>query len=425
MKSRESLSEEESVILEELLNRYERSKWFREGHSNQRVMMRAGNVPAIAAMEENADSKRAMIEGLARLKQRGLLDYTWVKFEKGNLVDEIWLCTDEAAVAEAYRMTAREPKAEKLDRLMRQLEGALDSFSSESDIHVFLTECMEIIREKHRMPGFFTEDANLTDDILRFLAAAEDLSSGRGESPEMMERVISTRLYGDSKHFERVVKPKVLSIFRHLDTGDLSDEQLLLRRGVTRWPQVFEFTGPVSILLQNGSEVSFSELTDGAYLNSGTVSHIRKVNLSSVRRILFIENKANYVDYAARRRRSNELVVFHGGVFSPAAGRWFSLLAEARTHFCPEAGCFHWSDIDLGGFEIFVRLRDCYFPDLKPLMMDEETLCRNKDKAMRIGSDSYLRQVGKLLEDERYAVFHPVIRYMLNENIRLEQEALL
>lgn len=44
MKSRESLSEEESVILEELLNRYERSKWFREGHSNQRVMMRAGRV---------------------------------------------------------------------------------------------------------------------------------------------------------------------------------------------------------------------------------------------------------------------------------------------------------------------------------------------------------------------------------------------
>jgi hypothetical protein len=58
-------------------------------------------------------------------------------------------------------------------------------------------------------------------------------------------------------------------------------------------------------------------------------------------------------------------------------------------------------------------------------MMDEETICRNKDKAMRIGRDSYLRQLGKLLADERYAVFHSVIRYMLNENIRLEQEALL
>lgn len=442
------LSVEEAAILNELLDRYERSKWFREGRSSQRVMMKAENVPALMAMQENADARRAMLNGLAHLKQSGLIDYSWVKYEKGNLVDEIWLCTDGPAIAEAYKSAARVPKNEKLDCLARQIEEALDSFSPDSDIRMFLAECMDTIRVKRRMPRFFSDEEDLTDEILRFLAVAEALSTGRpaifdekyipGElgpepaqqegpdgSSEMMERVISTRLYGDSKHFERVVKPKVLSILRYMDTDGLSDEQLLMRRGVTRWPQIFEFTGPIALLLQNGREVSFGELTEGAYMNSGTLSRIRKVKLSSLRRILFIENKANYVDYVARRRKPDELVVFHGGVFSPAAGRWFSLLAEARAEFCPEAECFHWSDIDLGGFGIFVRLRDTCFPDLKPWMMDEDTLRLNRDKAMTITSDSYLRQLQKLVRDERYSVFHPVIRYMLTENIRLEQEALL
>ena len=428
------MSEEEKLVLNELLDRYERSKWFREGYSKQRVLMKASEVPEIHAMEENADAWRSLLQGLARLKQYGLLDYSWVRFEKDHLVDEIWLCTAPEAVEKAYEAAGRTPKAAVLVQLRQQLSDALPSFWQDSDLFRFLTECVETIDTKHRIPRFFSDDVRLTEEILRFLAVLENLSAEPGtDGParqELMERVLSTRLYGDSKYFERFVKSKVLSILRYLDAEDLGDDQLLLQRGVTRWPQIFEFTGPAALELENGDSISFAALTDGAYINSETLRHVRRVSLlpvggSPVRRILFIENKANYVDYVMRRRSVDELVVYHGGVFSPAAGRWFSLIAKARAACCPDAQCFHWSDIDLGGFRIFVRLRDTYFPGLQPWLMGVETLQANRKSCMSIKDRSYRGKLEKLLEDPGYQIFHPVIRYMLRENVRLEEEALV
>ena len=445
------MSEEEKLVLNELLDRYERSKWFREGYSKQRVLMKASEVPEIHAMEENADAWRSLLQGLARLKQYGLLDYSWVRFEKDHLVDEIWLCTAPEAVEKAYEAAGRTPKAAVLVQLRQQLSDALPSFRQDSDLFRFLTECMETIDTKHRMPRFFSEYIRLTEEILRFLAVLENLAAENsavehssfekvrnpgipgtdGEArQELMERVLSTRLYGDSKYFERFVKSKVLSILRYLDTEELGDDQLLLQRGVTRWPQIFEFTGPVELQLENGDLISFAALTDGAYINSETLRHVRRVSLipvggNPVRRILFIENKANYVDYVMRKRSKDELVVYHGGVFSPAAGQWFSLLAQAKERCCPDAACFHWSDIDLGGFRIFVRLRDTYFPDVQPWQMDVETLHANLKSCMSIKDRSYGGKLEKLLKDPGYQIFHPVIRCMLRENVRLEQETLV
>ena len=38
--------------------------------------------------------------------------------------------------------------------------------------------------------------------------------------------------------------------------------------------------------------------------------------LNSVNRVLFIENKANYLDYISRNKKLDELVLYHGGFYS-------------------------------------------------------------------------------------------------------------
>ena len=148
------LSDEEKLVLNELLDRYERSKWFRDGYSKQRVMMRASEVPEIQMMEENADAWRELLKGLARLKQYGILDYNWIRFEKDHLVDEIWLYTSSESVAKAYEAAGRTPKAAVLGKLRQQILDALPSFRPDSDLFRFLAECMETIDTKHRMPRF-------------------------------------------------------------------------------------------------------------------------------------------------------------------------------------------------------------------------------------------------------------------------------
>ena len=63
-----------------------------------------------------------------------------------------------------------------------------------------------------------------------------------------------------------------------------------------------------------------------------------------------IENKANYISYINGMTAEDELVIYHGGCYSPIKGRWLRLIAEEAEK--SKIQVFHWSDIDLGGFRI-------------------------------------------------------------------------
>ncbi|MDD3198665.1 MAG: DUF2220 family protein, partial [Eubacteriales bacterium] len=84
---------------------------------------------------------------------------------------------------------------------------------------------------------------------------------------------------------------------------------------------------------------------------------------------------------------------------------------------------YHWGDIDLGGFKIFLQIKNNISSRVKPWQMDSETLLKYKNMA---GSydENYRHKLEKALEDQSYAYFHDVIKTMLKYNIRLEQEAI-
>ena len=85
----------------------------------------------------------------------------------------------------------------------------------------------------------------------------------------------------------------------------------------------------------------------------------------------------------------------------------------------------HWSDIDLGGFRLYQRLKKEIFPYVRPWKMDLETLKENKERGMPITSEAYQKALADLLKDESYSVFADTIQYMLTHKIRLEQEVLI
>ena len=96
-------------ILNELLDRYERSKAFREGESSKRVLVDVSSSSMFSSWMEQGDSKREFLESLEALRREGLINYSWERFEKGNLVDKVWLVTDEAAVEKSYLTAGRIP----------------------------------------------------------------------------------------------------------------------------------------------------------------------------------------------------------------------------------------------------------------------------------------------------------------------------
>ena len=69
-----------------------------------------------------------MREGNFWIRQRelaaeGLIEYDWVRYEEGNLIDRIFLRTEEAAVRQSYLRIGRVRKQAQLDVLESQVQA--------------------------------------------------------------------------------------------------------------------------------------------------------------------------------------------------------------------------------------------------------------------------------------------------------------
>lgn len=400
-------------ILEKLIEKYETRK---------KVAFRMQDEGELALVLEYAEEKEQFFAALDALKQRGLIDYSWVRFEKDNIVERVWLVLDEEKIRESYRILSRIPKGDIIGILRESLINGINQMKPVgNEIQSFFGKLLEQIEQSSSIPRFFIEKKELNEDIIKCLVYLSQ------NNQEIQERVLSSLLYNDSKHFERNVKGKVLSVLRAINKGkgeELSDEELLREKGLVKWPEILEFTGNITVRLKQGGIIDFSMLTYGAYINSLTVEMVDKVNLFGIRKVLFIENKANYVSYIAQDKREEELVIFHGGCFSPVKGRWFKKIYEACIQDGEQIRCYHWSDIDVGGFRIFSRLKMEIVSSLEPFRMDIETLEQNRDKGMPM-KEPYRKLLEEMREDQRYRIFKSLIDRMLEWNIRLEQEQLL
>lgn len=410
-------------LLNTLLDKYEQSKAFQTGVFNRRITITVSKEKAIQEVMELVDEKHLFLTILDQLKTQGLIDYSWVKYETGNLVEQVWLVPE--AISTCYRELGRVPAAELLDSFKELASTYLDKFSSDSDFTDYIVSLIEYAASKKKVKAPFADDMKLNADLFECIALLD-------KNPNQMERVFSSRYFGDSKFFERVLKSKVISILKEIQKSSvgndedsandlLVDEDLLVARGLYRWPEIYEFNGPLIITLDDGSVIDMSSQAYGSYINSDAVKHIESIDGSSIQRVVFIENKANYIDYQANHRNAGDLIVYHGGFYSPIKGLLFSKIYEG----CTNAAFYHWSDIDLGGFRLFNRLRMNIAPSVQPLFMDVETLQNNEAACMNIKTEGYLQMLASLLKNPDYSMFYEVIQYMIEKKVRLEQENLI
>ena len=146
---------------------------------------------------------------------------------------------------------------------------------------------------------------------------------------------------------------------------------------------------------------------------------MKNLKIKNANKIIFIENKANYIDYIQNKMNKNEFVVYHGGTYGEIKGQFFKKLYEATK----ESEFYHWSDIDIGGLKIFSRLRKV-IPNLKPYMMDKEAFY-SKKKYWKEMSEEYKNKLVKLKENKEYNDFYEIIDEMIKNNSKLEQEAFI
>jgi hypothetical protein len=91
-----------------------------------------------------------------------------------------------------------------------------------------------------------------------------------------------------------------------------------------------------------------------------------------------------------------------------------------RLPWAARADCIYWGDLDTHGFAILNRARS-YLPELKSVLMDEETLHGHQDLWVE-EKDQHAAETLPLLTDPEQAVYQAIKRNAWGQNVRLEQE---
>lgn len=321
-------------ILNTLLDKYESSSLFRNGESSRRVMIRCADDKVIRNAFDRPLDTEIFNDSIRKLKAAHLIDYDFERGQSYEIVEHIYLDTDN--IGDAYAFVDRPP----LEVLLEKFFEIVSSHSYKDEgIRNYLDVIINAMQARRRFTAPFSKDLKHDKDIILALS-----SLGKGNE-ETLERVFSQKLYGYSKHFEKEVKGEVISILHQIDP-DTPQESVLGYYGVVRYPEVIEFSGPLKTSL-----VDYSALVDGSYINSTTIWKLESVS-TTASSLLLIENKANYIDYL-QRRKNDELVIYTGGFPSPALCHLLELLVQDGN----ELACSHWG----GGYRPWWFQDFCFF----------------------------------------------------------------
>jgi len=407
----------EDKILHLLLDRYERSGHCLPGKaSNRRVglSMTRGEYPGY---RENDPDAEEVNQAVAVLASKGLVTPYW-RYE-GWLLDRVCLNLD--ALDRAYAVIGRVSLAKTAETLLSLIGKAETLIQTPWKLR-FLEEEMERLQSNLHPSRLLPEDTAQTEAILKVLQYTEN-------GPELM-RVISTGCFHDSKYLERYLLPSLVSItkayepemitYRALGDEDLPRNVVLEQLGILVYPEIFEFCGDIRLIFPE-SAFSTGAFQNGFCLHSENLRTLIKAELAGIHTLFFVENRTNYRYLVLRGVPEKTLLIYHGGFYSPAKRRLFTMLYNSA----PSAKALFWGDIDLGGFLMFTRLKKNIFHSLIPWKMLLEDFEPYKEYGVE-RSQTYLDTLRAKLEEEQIdPIFSLTARAIIKERVTVEQEIML
>lgn len=180
-------------------------------------------------------------------------------------------------------------------------------------------------------------------DAARAVAAMQDAGGG-----ERILRRESARLFGDSKRLERLTPWLELLATGETAASGLAREEVWSAIGLRREPQPLLLAGSGRVDL-DGTVLPLVR----PYL--GLPMDALRGLATDARYLLTIENLASFHDAASDPAAAHGLLLYTGGMPSPA---WRRACARIIEGLPATAALYHWGDIDEGGFRIAAVLAE-------------------------------------------------------------------
>lgn len=386
-------------LLQAVLDKYERSDASiigeMEGNSSYRVQDTLyRKVPRKQIAEE---AKQLEAAGLCKIKwlngYHGV-DVELIQYPKVNLI-------------EFYRMAGRVPRYERIRMCRQEIEDSLATIKM-----AWIRRYLEDMREKADK-GKIEEDLAFRQGILACLMELDTLTE------PVFHRVFSRKVFQDSKKFELVYQKEIMKIARtfyeEAVTAEMSEKEVLEQIYIDDYSQELMLKGRLQLCIR-GKWVNLSDFPYGVTLNAQTIKEICDVRAMEIKKVLTIENKANYLSESVD---AEKLVIFSHGYFSPLERDFMRLL---RKRLPKETAYYHSGDLDYGGICIFRYIRERIFPEVQPWNMSPEIL----EQYHMVGrTESLEESKWDKLRDMEEPQLQPLIQFMIEHRVQMEQEEFL
>ncbi len=387
----------ESAILNALLDQYERSKSFiGKNVQNQSFNKRITELFQGYPDEANYELFSEVNSQVSSLEREGLIT---VKRKKRGKIDtevisSVTLVLDK--LEQCYHVLGRQPKADKNAAIKKLLNQYCDRTLLLGN---YCKEQVKRLSENKKVQ--YSDDLEKLEQILKVLAEIESIEE------ETFVRNFSIRVLGDSKAFEHI-KAAVVSLL--CEYGDYPDKECVLQDlNIVNNPGYVYVKGNGTVTI-SGQTIDFGRIHGDFGLSSAVLDDIEKVEISASK-VITIENLTTFNSFMDK----DAFIVYLGGYHNSIRRNMIRKIYENN----PDKKYYHYGDIDAGGFYILLDLRRKTGIPFAPLNMNLETIKKYRDYTKKLTENDRTR-LKNLLGGE----FDEVINYMLENDCKLEQEAI-
>lgn len=389
----------EKKILNELLNKYERSNASKFDNAKFKPIR-------LEIRDKIFEGKRngsvELDEAIARIEKLGFCKITYVDDE----FSRIDLIVDPSNIAKIYRYLNRSNPADRKSDLIKFLSKT-ESTASSSIVKNLKND---FISQMEQGKFFAVENYYGTiEDLKDSIKALNEIVLLEQDIPE---RVFSARVFSDSKRFS-AIRHKVERIIR--DYGDEpfdEDDDVIAAYGVVK-NVTYAFIKGNIVLNINGQSIDLNLLGNEFALNDSMIQSM-KIETIGANKLITVENLTSFY----QENSSDSVIIYLGGFHN----RIRRDLIVKIYNSCSDMRPLHFGDIDAGGFYILNHLRVKTGINFVPLKMNINELIQYRDYCKRL-TENDKRRLLKMKTDPAFEEFSQIISYMLENDIKLEQEA--
>ncbi|MGM9942149.1 MAG: Wadjet anti-phage system protein JetD domain-containing protein [Bulleidia sp.] len=343
--------------------------------------------------------KELVNQAVENLSQKGFITYTCLPFSSDY--EKLYLNIDTIEQLKQYADTAlgitpRTFAAQRLKEVMKRYEGKGDLVSYDLGLLEYMID--------HSSAQL---DEQKEEDLLKALDFLEN------NTEFLYTREASILIYGDSKYLETMRRSQILSVlYQYYESRNeevFEEENLLERFHVYDTDQQICLKGPVILEFEHQT-MDISGLSGGISVSMKDMESLKSIHVQS-ETIMTVENRTPFL-----RMDHRQCLVYLGGFAAKHQTAFIQKMAADN----PDRKFMHFGDIDAGGFWIHRKLCEQTGVTFDMYHMGKCDLQNPLyEKCLKPLTESDRTRLLKLREMPEYG---ECIEYMLENNIKLEQE---